>query len=373
MEPDPLIEALQIVREGRHLSRSLSERAVAAMIAEGSDLDLVAEFLKAARPLDPTAQELAGAAQAVRHCMVPFAVPNSLRPILDTCGTGGDGANSVNISTAAAIVVAACGVRVAKHGNRASSGNSGSAEVLSELGVRFDAPPVVLLRCLEEVGITFLFAPNFHPALRRVASVRKQLPHRTIFNLIGPLVNPARPDRQIVGVPSRHLAHLVSTVLKESIEEHDDSQRSELEDRRPGWDFSIAEGEPSRAYRAFVVSGANGLDEVTLSGATHVFRVQGGGHDEASWTPPDFGLDLVPDHELTVSGPTESASRILAMLEGARGPVRDVVLANVAAALLLVGKVRTLQEGVITGAEAIDRGDAKSLLTRWVEISSASS
>lgn len=332
----------------------------------------VAAFLTALQLRGIDVAALEGAVSAASRRMVPFEVPDGLRPVLDTCGTGGDGANSVNVSTAAAIVAAACGVRVAKHGNRSASGNSGSAEVLASLGVKFDAEPPVLLRCLEELGITFLFAPRFHPALKAVAPIRKVLPFRTVFNLTGPLVNPARPDAQVVGVPDRARADLVSSVLSRTAcytpeEVAADHDLMAWEAANSMDVFPVAR-EP-RDYRAFVLTGEHGLDEVTLSGVTHVLAIRSERIREQTWGPEDFALPRHDDAALGVSGPDDSAGKIWEFVCGGRGPVRDVILANAAAALTLVGRAATLAEGVAIGAEAIDRGDARRLLERWARMS----
>ena len=371
MISSPLQEALTLLGSGQDLSAPQSREATAAILRGEAEPAAIGAFLTALHRKGITADELTGTLDAVIDRGETFSVPGSLRPILDTCGTGGDGANSVNISTAAAIVVAACGVRVAKHGNRSASGNSGSAEVLAELGVKFDAEPAVLLRCLEEVGITFLFAPRFHPALKGLAPIRKALPHRTIFNAIGPLANPARPDAQVVGVAGRAQALLLSRVLMRTSTYPQDAEWS----RRREWEretqiegFWVDNG-GDPAFRSFVVSGEDGLDEVTLAGTTTVFATVGPNRSEHTWQPSDFGLPTTAATELIVSGPAESALKILDLLAGSRGAVRDVVLANSAAALLLVGKAASLAEGVAIGAEAIDRGEASRLLDRWTALS----
>jgi anthranilate phosphoribosyltransferase len=229
---------------------------------------------------------------------------------------------------------------VAKHGNRSASGNSGSAEVLAELGVAVEAEPSVLRRCLDQVGITFLFAPRFHPALRVAAPVRKQLPFRTLFNLIGPLANPARPDCQLIGVPGHPQAELIAGAL-------------------------IAIG----IRRAAVVTGADGLDEVTPWGPTHVRWVESGQVRPMVWTPDDFGLGPASAADLSVSGPAESADRLRRLFAGEPGPVREVVLANSAAALFVAGRVDSLRDGVALAAGAIDAGEAARRLGDWVKVS----
>ena len=347
MAGSALHEALILLGEPRDLSPSQSRSAVTEIIDGQADPVVISAFLTALRIKGEVADELAGAVLAVRDRMTVLEVPPSCRPLLDTCGTGGDGANTVNVSTAAAIVVASCGVRVAKHGNRSASGNSGSAEVLSELGIDIDAAPDRLLRGLEDVGIAFLFAPKFHPALRHAAPIRRQLPFRTLFNLVGPLANPSRPEFQLIGVPDRDKARMIARALVEM---------GDATGARP---------------RAFVVAGGRGLDEVGLSGPNALERVDGpDDHPVQFWNVEDFGLPEVEPESLRVSGPADSASRIRAMLDGEKGPVRAVVAANAAAALLLVGKAGSLVEGVAIATEAIDRGDASRLLRRWRAASS---
>ena len=339
-----LTDALVMLADVVDLSPEQSRAAITEIIDGLADPVLVGAFLTALRMKGEVADELAGAVQAVRARMTPLEIPAACRPLLDTCGTGGDGANSVNISTAAAIVVAACGVRVAKHGNRAASGNSGSAEVLTELGVKIDASHETLRRNLEDVGIAFLFAPNFHPALRHASPVRKMLPFRTLFNFVGPLANPCRPEFQLIGVPDRNRARMLARTLSEL------NTTSEVE--------------------AYVVAGGGGLDEVSLRGVNVVERVQGNvDHPNEFWEALDFGLPTPSNDELRVDGPGQSASRIREMLQGAPGAVRSVVLANAAAALRLVGKVNSLREGVMVASEAIDRGDASRLLAKWARAS----
>jgi anthranilate phosphoribosyltransferase len=353
MTPSPLVAALERLGSGSGLSAPETAAAVSFIMQGEAPEAAMAAFLTALRFKGETADELAGAVAAVRAHMAPWDEPAggetasdrpAPRPLLDTCGTGGDGAGTVNVSTATAIVVAACGVSVAKHGNRSASGRSGSAEVLAELGVTIEASRAVLRRCLAEPGITFLFAPAFHPALRFAAAVRRQLPFRTLFNLVGPLANPARPEYQLVGVASAHQAELVAEALK-----------------RLG------------VCRAAVVTGADGLDEVTLDGPTAVHWIEGGAITRHTWTRDDFGLPAVSAADLQVSGPADSAAVIRAFLAGQPGPVRDVVLANSAAALHVAGRTSSLAEGVALAARAVDSGAASELLERWVRQSAGGS
>ncbi len=336
-----LVEALGVLGSGTDLTEAQARLAVDAIMAGDAPDALVGGFLAALRVKGESA-ERAGGRRGGGPRPDDRARPRSKGspPSLDTCGTGGDGANTVNISTASALVVAACGVAVAKHGNRSASGNSGSAEVLTELGVDVEANPETLRRCLDELGITFLFAPRFHPALRFAAPVRRQLPFRTLFNMIGPLANPARPAYQLIGVPDPRLADLMAGAIA-----------------RLG------------VVRAAVVTGHNGLDEVSLDGSTRVCWVESGGVDVRVWDPSEFGLASVQAEDLRVSGPAESASRLKGVFEGKLGPDRDSVLANAAAALLVAGRAETLVEGVSLASRAIDEGRAAMLLDRWARMS----
>jgi anthranilate phosphoribosyltransferase len=329
-----VVESLRAISAGCDLSADQAYDAVEA-IMEGQTPDaLIAALLTAWRVKGETPAELIGAVRAVRARMMPWSGPQSR--VIDTCGTGVDGAGTLNISTAAAIIVAACGVPVAKHGNRAATSSSGSAEVLCELGVAYDAEPSVAARCLAELGITFLFAPRFHPALRFAAAARRLLPFRTLFNLIGPLANPAAPAFQLLGVAGDRPAQLVADALA---------------------DLGVE--------RAAVVTGGDGLDEVTLEGPTHVRWVESGSVQMDLWEPASFGLRASRTDALQVSGPAESAARLKSLLQGERGPARDVVLANAAAALLVAGQTDSLPAGVEQAASAVDRGAAAQLLERW--------
>ena len=336
----PLAEALNLLGSRQELTESQARTAVDAIMSGDAPETMIGAFLTALRVKGESAEELSGAVGAVRDRMEGARLFEGLPPSLDTCGTGGDGTNTVNISTASAVVVAASGVRVAKHGNRSASGNSGSAEVLGELGIDIEAPAEVLLRCLDLLGVTFLYAPRFHPAMRFAGPVRRQLPFRTLFNMIGPLANPARPAYQLIGVPDARQADLMAGAIA-----------------RVG------------VSRAAVVTGFGGLDEVSLDGPTRVCWVESGRVEVRSWEPAEFGLSAVRADDLRVSGPAESASRLRALFGGRAGPDRDSVLANSAAALLVAGRVETVGEGVMVAASAIDQGLAESLLDRWSRMS----
>jgi anthranilate phosphoribosyltransferase len=339
MSSSPLVLALQRLAAGESLSTEASRGAIGTILDGHATEAATAAFLTALHLKGESANELDGAVRAIRERMLPFDPGLGAVEAIDTCGTGGDGAGTVNVSTAAAIVVAACGVKVVKHGNRAASGRSGSSDVLERFGVAIDVEPPVLRDCLSEVGIAFLFAPRFHPGLRGVAPVRRALPFRTVFNLVGPLCNPASPSHQLLGVPREEHAELMAEVLARS----------------------------STLCRAVVVTGGDGLDEVTLDGPTQSRVVEGGLVRMQTWAPEDFGLERVEASELRVSGPEASAEAIRSMLGGALGPVRRIVLANAAAALWTLSPC-SLTDAVARAAQAIDSGAARRLLERWSEL-----
>ncbi|MDR3621355.1 MAG: anthranilate phosphoribosyltransferase [Paludisphaera borealis] len=335
MTATPLIAlAVERLVAGESLSTLEARDAVAAMLDGEASEGATAAFLTALRIKGETGDELLGAVTAIRERMIAF---ESGRPdCLDTCGTGGDGARSVNISTGAAVVVAACGVPVVKHGNRAATGRSGSSDVLGALGVAVEVEPAVLRQGLADLGIAFLFAPRFHPGLRGVAAVRRQLPFRTIFNLVGPLCNPASPAFQLVGVPDAAHAERMAEVLART----------------------------GSIRRAAVVRGSDGLDEVTLAGDTHVLLVEDGRISARTWTIADFGLPPTGMEGLRVEGPEESAGMLRQAFAGRPGPTREYLLANSAAALWTATGV-PLRQAVEQAAAALDSGRAARLMDRW--------
>jgi len=282
-----------------------------------------------------TEDEIVGFARTMRARAVPLRAQGAV----DTCGTGGDGAGTFNISTVASLVVAACGVAVAKHGNRSASGSCGSADVLEALEVKIDAPVEVVQRCLDEVGWTFLFAPGFHASTRHAVGPRKELGIRTAFNLLGPLTNPAVPSAQIVGVPRPELTEFLAGCL-----------------RRLG------------VARAWVVHGS-GIDEMSLCGPTRVTAFDDGEMRTFTVRPEDAGLDPCAAPALQGGDARANADIARRVLEGGRGPTRDVVLLNAAAALLVAGRVEDLRAGVAEAGRAIDDGRAGALLRRVVEVS----
>jgi anthranilate phosphoribosyltransferase len=285
-----------------------------------------------------TEDEVVGFARTMRGRAVPLAaVPGTV----DTCGTGGDGAGTFNISTVTSFVVAACGVPVAKHGNRSASGSCGSADVLEALGIRIDLPVPAVEGLLRDVGWTFLFAPGFHASTRHAVGPRKELGVRTAFNLLGPLTNPARPEAQLVGVPRPEHTVFVARCLA-----------------RLG------------VRRAWVVHG-DGLDELTLSGRTTVAAVENGGVRTLTVTAADAGLPAADHGALRGGDAAQNAATTHAILGGARDPRRDVVLLNAAAVLVVAERAGDLREGALQAAEAIDSGRASSLLRRVREASAA--
>jgi anthranilate phosphoribosyltransferase len=264
----------------------------------------------------------------------------SFAPVFDTCGTGGDGAHTFNVSTVAALVLAACGVRVAKHGNRSASSRCGSADLLETLGVNIAAPPAVVERCLEHAGIAFLFAQVFHPSMRHAGPTRKELGVRTAFNLLGPLTNPAGATRQLVGVPRPELTELVARSLAQL-----------------------------GADRAWVVHGADGLDEISTTGYTKISECRAGAVNTFYLHPADVGLPKATPRDLRGGEAEDNAGIARAVLSGAKGPRRDVVLLNAGASLLIAGRVNGIPDGIAMAADAIDSGRAGDVLQRLTALS----
>jgi anthranilate phosphoribosyltransferase len=310
------------------------ETVVGGSCSEGQ----IGIFLMALRAKGETSQELAGAAAAMRRHMTPIRTMRS--GVIDTCGTGGDGSSTFNISTAAAIVVAAAGVPVAKHGNRGITSKTGSADALAALGINIHAGLPRVEQCLDELGICFCFAPLMHPSMKIVADVRSKLEVPTIFNLLGPLVNPASAPLQVVGVGHGELRGLLAEALK-----------------------------LLGTQRSIVVQGEDGLDEVTLAGPTRVSEVRDGEVRNFTWTPSDFGLQPGQLAALRVTGPDESAAMIRQVLAGTIGPARDIVILNSAAALWTAGQSAAPLACAQNAAAAIDSGAARELLARLAELS----
>jgi anthranilate phosphoribosyltransferase len=298
----------------------------------------IAAFVVALRMKGESADEIAAAARALRkHCQT--IDPEVDGPLLDTCGTGGDGLHTFNISTAAAVVAAACGVAVAKHGNRAVSSKAGSADVLEALGVRIDLTPERVRQCIEQVGIGFLFAPSHHAAMRHAAPVRQELGIRTLFNFLGPLSNPASATHQVVGV-------------------YDPARCEQLAQALRTLDLTAA----------WVVHGAGGLDEVSTSGPTTVAQLANGKVTTFEIRPRDFGLSEAPIEALRGGDAQRNAEIIGGVLDGESGPARVAVVLNAAAALCVTELSSDRRAAAERAAEAIDSGAAKQTLERWAEL-----
>ena len=340
MNHHDIITAIGRVSGGEDLSVATMTAVVdSIMQGEWSDQQIQI-LLNALRVKEESVEEIAGAAAAMRRHMTP--IRSQRTGVIDTCGTGGDGSGTFNISTAAAFVTAAAGVPVAKHGNRGITSKSGSANVLAELGVNIEASVSAVERCLNELGICFCFAPALHPAMRHVATARKQLGVPTIFNLLGPLCNPAGAQFQLLGVGKPHLRQKLAAAL------------------------SLL-----GARRAVVVCGEDGLDEVTLSGPTQVTLVTGDSRAEIVWRPADFGIAESDKSSMLIDGPVQSAAIIRSILDGKSGPPRDIVVLNAAAALWTAGFSDSLPDCAKQAMAAIDTGKASSLLRRLAEVSRA--
>jgi anthranilate phosphoribosyltransferase len=296
-------------------------------------------LLMALRVRGETVDEITGAVSAMRAKMLKVAAPSDA---IDVVGTGGDASGSYNISTCAAFIVAGAGVPVAKHGNRALSSRSGAADVLGALGVKIDLPVERIAACISEAGIGFMFAPAHHPATKNVAPTRVELGTRTIFNLLGPLSNPAGVRRLMVGVFSRQWVEPIAQVL-----------------RNLGSD------------RAYVVHGSDGLDEITTAGPTYVAALENGAVRTFEITPEDVGLKRVKPETLRGGDAATNAAALTAVLQGTPGPYRDVALLNAAAALIVAGRAKDLKEGMTVAAKSIDSGDAAGRLKRLVAVSNA--
>lgn len=318
-----------------------------ARIMEGVATDAqIAAFGVALNMKGVTGPEL----EALSSTMLDFArrVPTS-RPCVDIVGTGGDRQGTVNISTMSALVVSACGVPVVKHGNRAASSRSGGADVLEALGVAIDLGPEEVARCVDEIGVAFCFAPVFHPALRFAAAPRREIGIPTVFNILGPLTNPAAPSANLIGCAFEHLMRVMAEV------------------------FAL------RRRSALVVRGSDGLDEITMTGPTTVLRVAGGHVDEDEIAPGDFGMATCSIDELRGGDGEHNAGVARDLMAGTRGPIRDAVLLNSAAALVAfdgldrgAGLVAAMRSAVDRAAAAIDDGGAAALLERWAAFSASS-
>ena len=330
-------EAIDIVVSGHSLTREQATEVMQEIMEGEATPAQLGAFLTALRLKGESTEEIAGMAAVMREKALRV---NAEGPLLDVVGTGGDGKNTFNISTASAFVAAACGVRVAKHGNRAASSSCGAADVLEALGVKVELTPEGVAQCIEQAGMGFMFAPAFHPSMRYAGPVRREIGIRTVFNILGPLTNPAHAQYMLLGVAYEQLGSLMAEALRLLEIQH-----------------------------ALVVHGADGMDEISLSGPSTVWEVKGGA--VSAWTidPADTGLSPASAEALHGGAAEENAATMRRLFQGEGGPIRDAVLLNSAAALLAANKAASLGNGIAMAAEAIDSGAALGRVDALVEVS----
>jgi anthranilate phosphoribosyltransferase len=327
------------VASGALLSREESALAFDRMMSGEATPSQMGGLLMGMRVRGETVDEITGAASTMRAKMTKVAAPPEA---IDVVGTGGDGSGSYNVSTCAALIVAGAGVPVAKHGNRALSSKSGAADVLGALGVKIDLRPDEITRCIYEAGIGFMFAPAHHPATKNVAATRVELATRTIFNLLGPLSNPASVRRQMIGVFSRQWIEPMAQVLK-------------------------ALG----AEAAWVAHGSDGLDEITTSGPTHIAALENGAVRTFEVNPEDIGIAKSKPEALRGGDAESNAAALRTVLNGTKGPYRDIAVLNAAAALIVAGKAKDLKDGAALAVKSLDSGEAEGRLERLIKVSNA--
>ena len=330
-------EAIQNLIAGNSLTMEQAEQVMEEIMRGEATPAQFGAFVTALRLKGETVDEIVGLAKTMRARAIPVITDE---PVVDTCGTGGDGAGTFNISTAAAFVAAGAGLKVAKHGNRAMSSQCGSADILEALGVKIDLNAQQVKRCLVEVGIGFMFAPVFHPAMKYAAAPRREIGIRTVFNILGPLTNPAGARAQVIGVADGTLLKKMALALK-----------------------------GLGCYHALIVHGEDGLDEITISGKTRVCELKDGGIKSYSISPEDFGLSRAGLNDLRGGTVNENAALLRNIMAGAPGPQRDVVLMNAAAVLLAGDRVVNLKQGFDLAKEVMDSGRALTKLERLIEFS----
>lgn len=330
-------QAIAKIVEGSDLSMAEAEGVMGEIMEGKATSAQIGAFLTSLRMKGETVAEIAGCARIMREKAIRVS-PKSLE-VVDTCGTGGDMSGTFNISTTAAFIASGAGLKVAKHGNRSASSRCGSADLIEALGVKIELSPEQVAQCIDEVGIGFMFAPNFHPAMKHVAPARREIELRTVFNILGPLTNPARAKRQLVGVYSHELAEMLAEVLRTLESEH-----------------------------AFIVHGA-GLDELSTTGANHVSELRDGEIKNYELDPQDLGLPLSKLSELRGGTVEENVEIIKSVLQGKPGPKRDISLLNAAAVLVAGGKAEDFAEGLNFAAESIDSGKAFRKMEELVELS----
>jgi anthranilate phosphoribosyltransferase len=333
-------EAIQTILAGKHLSRQDAHRTMSGIMSGEATPAQIGAFLVGMRMKGERADEVAGFAEAMREKAT--RVPTRHENAIDMCGTGGDGAGTFNISTVASFVVAGGGVPVAKHGNRSVSSQCGSADVLQALGVKIDLSAEQMGECLDKLGIAFLFAPTLHPAMKHAIGPRRELGVRTVFNILGPITNPAFVRRQVLGVYNAELARLLAQVLAELDTEH-----------------------------AVIVHGEEGLDEISISGSTLAFEVKRGNVSESRLLPEDFGLRPGTSDGLAGGDAERNAEIAMQVLRGESGPARDAVIANAACGLVVGGAATTFADGAQLARQSIDSGAALAKLEAMIEFTNA--
>lgn len=334
----PLLPFLHRLMNRESLSTGDARAAMAAILRGEATTPQITAFLASLRTRGETAEEILGLAQAMRDSSIKVDHGIANEPVLDTCGTGGDAQGTLNVSTLVAFVVAGAGVKVAKHGNRSVSSRCGSADLLEAFGARITMRPDIIARSIREIGFGFLFAPALHPAMKHAAAARAELKTRTAFNLLGPLTNPASASAQLVGAPSPQAAELMAVTLA-----------------------SLG------LQRGFVVHGEGGLDEISTVGPSHLLTVTRGAIDHQTVMPEDFGVPRASLEELRGGDIADNRSIAEAVLRGQRGPFRDIVLVNAAAAFVVAAKTPNFAEGVALAADAIGSGAALAKLHAFVE------
>ena len=331
--------ALAKIASRQDLTGEEMRSVMTAIMSGDATPSQIGAFLMGLRVKGETVGEIAAAVSILREKMVPVAAPDD---VIDIVGTGGDGAETLNISTGTAFVVAAAGIPVAKHGNRAISSKSGASDVLQALGVKIDLTPEQIARCITEAGIGFMFAPSHHPAMKHVGPSRAEIGTRTMFNLLGPQSNPAGARRYMLGVYSKQWVEPVAAALL-----------------------------ANRAISAWVIHGDSGIDELSTTGPSFVASIKGGNLTSFEVTPEDAGLKRATLADLKGADPAYNAGRLRTMLEGARDPYRDIVLMNAAAAFIVAGRADTLKLGADLAAEEIDSGRAKATLQKLISVSNS--
>lgn len=337
-----LREAIKKATRGEDLTREEMELAMDEVMTGKATAAQIGSFLTALKMKGETVAEITGAATVMRRNAVRVPVQDNGTPLLDTCGTGGDGLGTFNISTTVAFIIAAVGVRVAKHGNRSVSSSCGSADVLKELGADLDQRPEIVGQCIDETGFGFLFAPRLHLAMKHAAGPRQEMGIRTVFNILGPLTNPAGASCQLLGVYDPHLTEVIAHAL------------SDLGTRS-----------------AMVVHGMDGLDEISLSGQTKISRLSGDKVTTSMLDPAELGLHYCDVDQVRGGSPRENAGHLVNVLEGKRGPRRDIALLNAAAALVVAGAADDMHKGLKKAAEVVDSGKARGKLSEFLRFNAS--